>query len=136
MGISAPLVTDGNLLPWVVDEIRGTIFVMAHGRTSAFDAEDSKVMHVLANFAAMAIKQQKQQKLIVEQARLAAAIAMANELAHKINNPLQSLTNVLYLASAGHNGDAAIAVGRAASDDLDRLSRLVKELLALLFQPA
>jgi hypothetical protein len=135
MGINAPLVTDGILLPWQVDETRGTIFVMAHGRTEAFDEEDSGTMQVLANFAAMAIKQQKQQRLIVEQARAAAAAAMANELAHKINNPLQSLTNVLFLAAQGHHGEDGQAVGREALGDLERLSSLVKKLLALPFQP-
>jgi transcriptional regulator with GAF, ATPase, and Fis domain len=131
MGINAPLVTDGILLPWQVDETRGTIFVMAHGRTEAFDEEDSRTMQVLANFAAMAIRQQKQQKRIVEQARAAAAAAMANELAHNINNPLQSLTNVLFLAAQGHHGEDGKVVGREALGDLDKLSSLVKKLLAL-----
>jgi transcriptional regulator with GAF, ATPase, and Fis domain len=135
MGISAPLVTDGILLPWQVDETRGTIFVMAHGRTEAFDQEDSRTMQVLANFAAMAIKQQKQQRLIVEQARAAAAAAMANELAHQINNPLQSLTNVLYLAVEGHHGEDGKIVGQEGLGELERLSSLVKKLLALPFQP-
>ena len=37
---------------------------------------------------------------------------MANDLAHKINNPLQSLTNVLYLAAEGYHGDEAKIVGQ------------------------
>ena len=48
MGIQAPLVTDGILLPWKVDETRGTIFVMAHGRTEAFDQGDCRMMEMLA----------------------------------------------------------------------------------------
>jgi nitrogen-specific signal transduction histidine kinase len=108
---------------------------MAHGRTEAFDDEDSRTMQVLANFAAMAIRQQKQQRLTIEQARAAAAGAMANELAHKINNPLQSLTNVLFLAAQGHHGEDGKTVGQEALGDLERLSSLVKKLLALPFQP-
>jgi len=131
MGIQAPLITDGILLPWEVDEIRGTIFIMAHGRTEAFDQEDCRMMQVLADFAAMGVRQQKQQKRLLEQASAAAAAAMANDLAHKINNPLQSLTNILYLATEGHNGKDAEAVGQQASGDLEKLSTLVKELLAL-----
>jgi GAF domain len=131
MGIEAPLVTDGILLPWGVDETRGTIFIMAHGRPEAFDPEDCRMMQVLADFAAMGVRQERQQKLLMEQTRVAAAAAMANDLAHKINNPLQSLTNVLYLAAEGHNGEGAKAVGRQAFADLERLSALVKELLAL-----
>src|ERR1700735_1179133 len=98
MGIEAPLVTDGILLPWEVDGTRGTIFIMAHERQEAFDLDDCRIMQVVGGFAAMGVRQLKQQKLLMEQASAAAAAAMANELAHQINNPLQSLTNVLYLA--------------------------------------
>jgi nitrogen-specific signal transduction histidine kinase len=79
----------------------------------------------------MAFRQQRQQKQLMEQAERAAAASMANDLAHQINNPLQSLTNILYLASEGHNGEAAKSVGDLASEDLQRLTVLVKEILAL-----
>ena len=128
---AAPLVTDGILLPWEVDGTRGTIFIMAHGRTEAIDLEDCRMLQVLADFAAMGIRHQRQQKMLLEQARAAAAAAMANDLAHKINNPLQSLTNALYLAAAGYEGEEVKALGREAFGDLEKLSALVKELLAL-----
>jgi hypothetical protein len=129
MGIEAPLVTDGILLPWQVDGQRGTIFVMAHGRTEAFDAEDCRMMQLLADFAALGVRQQRQQKRRLDEAKVAAAAEMANELAHQINNPLQSLTNVLFLASQGH-GDLSL-VGQQALKDVLRLSALVHTLLAL-----
>lgn len=131
MGIEAPLVTDGILLPWQAEEARGTIFIMAHGRTEAFDLEDCRLMEVLADFASMGIRQRHQQELLLVKTNAEAAASMANELAHKINNPLQSLTNVFYLAAEGQNGEEAKAVGRQALEDLQRLSALVKELLAL-----
>jgi hypothetical protein len=108
MGIEAPTVTDGILLPWQVEEMRGTIWIMAHERTEAFDGEDLRMMQVLADFA-----------------------AMANELAHQINNPLQSLTNLVYLASEGRSGGDAKMLGEELSEHIQRLSVLVKELLAL-----
>ncbi len=135
MGITAPLVTDGILLPWEAGDTRGTIFVMAHGRPDAFDDEDCQTMQVLSRFAAMAVRQQKQQKLLVEQARAAAAAAMANDLAHKINNPLQSLTNMLFLASEGAHGEGGRTVGRESMEELEKLSSLVKMLLEIPFQP-
>jgi transcriptional regulator with GAF, ATPase, and Fis domain len=136
LGVTAPLVTDGILLPWQSDETRGTIFIMAHGRSEAFDLDDCRLMQVLADFAAMAVRQQKQQKLLLEQASAAAASSMANVLAHKINNPLQSLTNIMYLAAEGHNGEEARELGEQASEDLRRLSELVQELLALPYRNA
>lgn len=131
MGIEAPLVTDGILLPWEVDGTRGTIFIMAHERQEAFDLNDCQVMQVLADFAAMGVRQLKQQKLLLEQASAAAAAAMANDLAHQINNPLQSLTNVLYLAVQDYTGTDAGTMKQQALADLERLSALVQKLLAL-----
>jgi hypothetical protein len=134
MGIEAPLVTDGILLPWEVDKTRGTIFIMAHGREEAFDLDDCRMMEALADFAAMGVRQQSQQRLLVEQTKTAAAAAMANELAHKINNPLQSLTNILYLASTGQSGQGPAEIGMQAMGHLQKLSALVTELLALPFE--
>ncbi len=131
MGIEAPLVTDGILLPWKVDETRGTIFIMAHGRTEAFDSDDCRMMGLLADFAAMGVRQLRQQSLLVEQASAAAAAAMANDLAHQINNPLQSLTNLLYLAAEDTHGETARELARQALPELSRLSLLVSRLLAL-----
>jgi transcriptional regulator with GAF, ATPase, and Fis domain len=131
LGVTAPPITDGILLPWQADETRGTIFIMAHGRSEAFDQNDCRMMEVLADFAAMGVRQQGLQKRLTEQASAAAAAAMANDLAHKINNPLQSLTNVLYLAQKGPEGLGARALVEQASDDLKKLSSLVQELLAL-----
>ncbi|MBB5058481.1 hypothetical protein HDF16_003195 [Granulicella aggregans] len=131
LGVVAPLVTDGILLPWQVEQTRGTIFIMAHGRDEAFDSEDVRLMQFLADFAAMGVRQQRQQKLLMQRERATAAAAMANDLAHKINNPLQSLTNLLYLAAGGAGGGDAKELAQQAATDLDRLSALVKRLLEL-----
>lgn len=129
MGIEAPLVTDGLLLPWGADDTRGTIFVMAHGRTEAFDSDDCRMMETLADFAAMAVRNQKQQRELLAQASLKAASVMANDLAHKINNPLQSLTNLAYLATQDEGATHVKALAEVFSADLKRLSDLVAKLL-------
>jgi signal transduction histidine kinase len=131
LGVEAPLVTDGILLPWKTEDTRGTIFVMAHGRTEAFDENDARLMKMLADFAAMGFKQQKQHARSLAQERLAAASQMAHELAHQINNPLQSMTNSAYLVAEGTSQIDPRVLGRELSNDIQRLSSLVKELLAL-----
>ena len=131
LGVQAPLVTDGLLLPWQVGSTRGTIFVMAHTRRTAFSMEDCRTMTMLADFAAMAVRHQRQQIEIVKQTHLTAGMAMANELAHRINNPLQGLTNLLYLAANGGDQRSAEALAQELSPMLDRLSTLVTTLLAL-----
>ena len=136
LGVEAPIVTDGVLLPWQVDGTRGTIFIMAHGRDEAFDAEDTRMMQMLADFAAMGFRQQRQQQRLIEQERLAAAAAMANNLAHKINNPLQSITNVLYLAASSRTNPEVKALATDLEENVSRLSGLVRELLSLPFPSA
>jgi nitrogen-specific signal transduction histidine kinase len=121
-------VTDGLLLPWQAEETRGTIWVMAHGRTEAFDREDCKMMQVLANFAATGLRLQRQQRLLMEQARNASAAAMANSLAHQINNPLQGLMQTVFLL--GRDGSESSVFAQQAMGDLAKLSDLVKRLLS------
>jgi len=131
MGIEAPTVTDGILLPWDEGESRGTIWIMAHGRTEAFDGNGLRMMQTLADFVKMGVRQQRQQKQLMEQAMLGAAAGMANELAHRINNPLQSITNLVYLAAAGGISGDARALAEELSDPIDRLSVLAARLLSL-----
>ena len=131
LGVEAPLVTDGILLPWQAEGTRGTIFVMAHGRDQAFDSGDTRMMQMLADFAAMGFRQQRQQKRLIEQERAAAAASMANELAHKINNPLQSITNVIYLAARSETNPELRALATDLGSDIRKLSALVQQLLAL-----
>jgi nitrogen-specific signal transduction histidine kinase len=59
---------------------------------------------------------------------------MANELAHEINNPLQSMTNAAYLLAEGDGEHDPKELGRELSNDIQRLSGLVKKLLSLPFE--
>jgi two-component sensor histidine kinase len=131
MKVDADTVTDGLLIPWEVDGTHGTVWIMAHVRLEAFDASDCRMMEMLANFAAMGVRHQRQQKTLITQATASAAAAMANELAHEINNPLQSLTNCLYIASESMDSPDAQALARDMSVDLERLSSLTNKLLSL-----
>jgi hypothetical protein len=52
-------------------------------------------------------------------------------LAHQIENPLQSLTTILFLAATGDTGPDGKMAAESADPDLQVLSNLVKRLLAL-----
>jgi len=129
--IEAPLVTDGILLPWETETVKGTIFVMAHDRTEAFDKDDAATMQVLADFAAMAVRHEKQQKKLIEQASARAAAEMANDLAHQINNPLQKVTNLLYIADQGLGDGDAKSLAQQLGEPMEVLAVLVRRLLEL-----
>jgi hypothetical protein len=133
LGVEAPLVADGLLLPWFEGNTQGTIFVISHSRPEAFDSEDVRMMRTLADFAAMAMRNRRQQEALVKQAELSAAASMADRLAHKINNPLQSLTNLIYLGAEDPEFGDATKLAAAMKPDLERLTMLVSELLAVPF---
>jgi nitrogen-specific signal transduction histidine kinase len=67
---------------------------------------------------------------LLQQAQAAAAAEMASQLAHRINNPLQSLVQIAYLAAEGQSNDDAKTLGQQFSADLWRLSAVVTEALA------
>ena len=130
LGVVAQPVTDGMLLPWQVDGTCGTIFVMAHERAVAFDGQDMQIMQLLANFAAMAVRHQRQQRQLIAQAEASGAANLAHLLAHQINHPLQILTNQVYLASTGGPSEAKVLANDMAAD-LSRLSSVVSQILNL-----
>jgi nitrogen-specific signal transduction histidine kinase len=101
---------------------------MAHGREEAFDGEDCRMMQALANFAATGVRLQQQQKLLMEQAGIAAETAMANRLAHQINNPLQGLMQTVFLFGRGDEERGVFA--QQAMGEVEKLSNVVKRLLS------
>jgi GAF domain-containing protein len=129
VGVQAAEVTDGLLLPWEADGKRGTIWVLAHGRREAFDREDLAVMQMFANLAEVAIAERAKQAHQRSQWAAVAAAAMSNELAVRINDPLQELADRIFVAINGKNGGDAQALAAELSDPLATLSRLVEQLL-------
>jgi signal transduction histidine kinase len=129
IGVQAPPVTDGLLIPWQVDKTRGTIWVIAHGPFQCFDREDYRLLQSLSDFAAIAVRHQHQQEALMRQAAATAAAEMANSLAHQINNPLQGLMQTVFLAS--QDGANADVFANQAMEELKRLTELVRQLLEL-----
>jgi signal transduction histidine kinase len=62
--------------------------------------------------------------------RLAATGRLAHAIAHEINNPLEALTNLVYLAQTANNGGVAGKYLQMAQTELDRISRITKQTLA------
>jgi signal transduction histidine kinase len=129
LGVTAEEITDGMLIPWVNEYLRGTIWAVAHHSREAFDMEDYRLLSTLAAFASMALRHQHQQKLLQKRERQAASAARSNELAHLINNPLQGLVNTLYLAR--HSEANAQHWIEQAQEEVAVLSELVDEILKI-----
>ncbi len=131
LGIAAAPISDGMLIPWITDGMRGTIWAVSHRSREAFDLDDYKLLNSLADLAAIAIRHQSQQTALRQRENDAAKAAVANQLAHQINNPLQSVTNALYLAAQPRE-DAHVFL-KYAAEEVGRIAEIVKKLLSLQF---
>jgi hypothetical protein len=95
----------------------------------AFELQDYELLRSLADFVAIILRQRAIDEKARQLARSEASAARANAMAHHINNPLQSLTNILFLARNG-GPDTQIHLEKACNE-LTALSGLVRKLLAL-----
>jgi hypothetical protein len=133
LGVQADDITDGMLIPWGYEGVRGTLWAVSHGQRSAFSMDDYRLLSSLAEFAAVAVRHIYLQDTRRRKETSAASSAMANRLAHQINNPLQSLTNALYLAQQG--GAENIGYVRQAFHELEQITDLVRRLLTVSSTP-
>lgn len=62
--------------------------------------------------------------------KIAATSKLANAIAHEINNPLESLTNLLYLAQTSGNLATIQEYLTGAGDELARISRIARQILS------
>jgi hypothetical protein len=126
MKIDAAPVTDGMVIPWNAEGHGATLWVVAHERTAAFDMDDYRILQVFANFAAMSYRSiQRQRRKLLDAVRRSSE-STSNLLADGITNPLQGVTNCLFLAENG--GPEAAFYTKEASVQLQRLSEIVKDL--------
>jgi len=62
--------------------------------------------------------------------KIAATGKLAHAIAHEINNPLEALTNLLYLARTSNHLDSIQQFLSHASSELDRIARITKQSLS------
>ena len=115
------------LVPWQVgDVIRGTLWAVMHTDRRKFNHEDLRILQTLVIFAGAAVARNEMELARLTQENIASAARVANALAHAMNNPLQALTNSLYLIDTGN-----VEHLQDAMRELRRLSSLVGEILEL-----
>ncbi len=62
--------------------------------------------------------------------KIAATGKLAHAIAHEINNPLEALTNLLYLANTSKSLESIRQLLRHATDEVDRIARITKQTLS------
>jgi hypothetical protein len=135
IGVDAARVTDGLMVPWDAEGRRGTIWILAHGRTEAFDQRNLETLEFLARFAALCVTQQHRRKQKDYEWAVVAASAVIKVLALRIHDPLQELSDVLFLAENGRWDGTATALAQRLSQPLSVLNNLVDESLGQMLNP-
>lgn len=120
-------------LPWMREDMSRVELPVSQPTQQSSQTLDSEDRRLLNSLADLAIRNRLQAKLAQRQLWEAGSAAKADQLAHEINNPLQSLTNTFYLAQQG--GQDAEAYLREASSQLAALSELVRKLLGEVRRP-
>jgi hypothetical protein len=127
IGVSAEPITDGVLIPWMSGCQRGTLWAVSHSAAEAFDREDFAILSYLAEFSSEILRYQREQFRMRARDHASTMARLANNMAHIINNPLQRLTNVIFLARCDR--DHADEYLDQAQEDLRVLSKIVAALL-------
>jgi hypothetical protein len=129
LGAEAEPVTDGLMLPWDAAGERGTIWIMAHGRTEAFDASDLAMLQLFKQFVALGITLRERQSEIHLRWASTAASAMESQLAAKIEGPLTALADQIFVAANGKSAGDARSLATELERPLEQLTQMVDGLL-------
>jgi len=127
LGVSADPILDGILIPWRGVGAAGTIWLVSHRSRTEFDRHDYELLAMIADIVAVALKFQDREQAARKRALQEGRDQRSSELAHAINNPLQGVSNSIFLAEQ-NPGDYAEYL-RTAAQELKRVSDLVAQML-------
>jgi two-component system CheB/CheR fusion protein len=74
-------------------------------------------------------KRKKIEAALIQAEKLAIASRLAASIAHEINNPLEAITNLLYLASTGDDAAVAKSYAAQALEEIGRVSHITQQTL-------
>jgi hypothetical protein len=124
----APLpFVEALLTPWEVkDGSNGTLWIVAHSERRKFDQQDVRLMGCLAAFACGVIRLKQ---TLAEFEQVSGAAKVLNAVAHRINNPLQSVILAISCALSGTGlSREARTMITIAEKELQRVAELSAEL--------
>lgn len=74
-------------------------------------------------------ERKKIEAALIQAEKLSIASRLAASIAHEINNPLEAITNLLYLASTGEDSVATKAFATQALEEVGRVSHITQQTL-------
>ena len=66
LGVTAEPISDGILIPWSNDCLKGTVWAVSHSSSEAFDFNDYEFLKSVADFSSMILRHQARQRLLQE----------------------------------------------------------------------
>jgi signal transduction histidine kinase len=124
----------------VIIEGQGRPFGVLGAHTRAvrqFTRDDVNFLQAVANVVATAIQRRRAEELLRRTEKLAVVGRLAATIAHEINNPLESVTNLLYLLEHHPALDAtARNYATLAQQELHRVAHIARQTLSFYREPA
>ena len=105
---------------------------MASGR---YIVQDQDAAQLLLLSLADITQLKKTEAALIKAEKLSIASSLAASIAHEINNPLEAITNLLYLASTGDDPEAAKAYAAEALVEIAHVVDITKQTLKYYRQP-
>ena len=90
------------------------------------DAETSGSIFIVADVT----PQKQAEAALLLNERLAATGRIAHTIAHEINNPLEAITNLIFLAQSGDLPAEARSFLNAAASEVERVSQIARQILS------
>jgi len=115
-----PLIANGELL--------GT-FSFGTKQRSSYSAEEQELLYLVAQQVALAVSRRRQAERLQHMEKLAVAGRLAASISHEINNPLEAVSNLLYLLRSEELSDAGREYLALAGKELSRVSEITKQVL-------
>jgi PAS domain S-box-containing protein len=94
-----------------------------------WSAADAPLLEEVAERTWVAIERARTEKALLETEKLAVVGRLASSIAHEINNPLQAVTDLLYLMELTHPTDKVAVYLQQAQSELSRVSQITMETL-------
>ncbi len=110
------------------NQVLGT-FAIYYRTSKEPGAEEMQAADLLARVAAIAIERKRIETALRNSEKLAAVGRLASSISHEINNPLESVTNLLYLIQQAATDRELQAYTRTALEELARVSNIVTHTL-------
>lgn len=103
--------------------------VIATNEPRDWSPNDSLLLEEIAERTWVAIERTRTEKVLLETEKLAVVGRLASSIAHEINNPLEALTNLLYLMEKTELPAEAAQYLHLAQAELNRVSEITVETL-------